>query len=161
MKKQLLIAGAIAIAAATTTPAQAGVGVSVSIGEPGFYGQLDIGDYYYPQPQVIYTQPVVIAPMPRALPPVYLRARPEEIRNWRYSCGAYNACGRNVYFVQDRWYSNVYAPRYQEYHHGAPYARHDDYRGSERHDMRHDDRRGGRFDDRRDGRHEGRHNGHR
>jgi hypothetical protein len=36
----------IAAAATVTAPALAAdVGVSVSIGQPGFYGQLDIGDY--------------------------------------------------------------------------------------------------------------------
>lgn len=49
-----LIAAAVAAVTVTvTTPALAAdVGISVSIGQPGFYGRLDIGDY--PQPQVIY-----------------------------------------------------------------------------------------------------------
>ena len=36
----------------------ADVGVSISVGQPGFYGQIDIG--HFPQPRVVYAQPVVI-----------------------------------------------------------------------------------------------------
>ncbi len=36
----------------------ADVGVSISIGQPGFYGRIDIGRF--PQPQVIYAEPRVI-----------------------------------------------------------------------------------------------------
>ncbi|MDR2219133.1 MAG: hypothetical protein LBE24_00945 [Methylobacillus sp.] len=165
MRKQLLIAGAIAIAAATTTPANADIGISVSIGEPGFYGQLDIGNYY-PQPQVIYAQPVIITPVPHALPPIYLRVRAWEINNWRSYCGSYNACGRHVYFVQDRWYSSVYAPRYKAHHHAPPpKIRHDVYKGpvvqhDVRHDVRHDARKGpAQHDARRDNNRGGRFDG--
>jgi len=28
-------------------------------------------------------------------------------------CPKYNACGRPVYFVRDRWYNEVYVPQYQ------------------------------------------------
>jgi hypothetical protein len=40
----------------------ADVGVSISIGQPGFYGQIDIGSV--PQPQLVYPQPVVIRRAP-------------------------------------------------------------------------------------------------
>jgi hypothetical protein len=50
-----------ALFAACAAPAfAADVGVSISIGQPGFYGQIDIGNV--PQPQVVYAQPVVIQP---------------------------------------------------------------------------------------------------
>ena len=49
--KCFLIAVGIAAVAITTSAVAADVGVSISIGQPGFYGQLDIGDF--PQPQVI------------------------------------------------------------------------------------------------------------
>ena len=54
--KRFLIAAAVAAATITTPALAADVGVSVSIGQPGFYGRLDIGDF--PQPQVIYRQPM-------------------------------------------------------------------------------------------------------
>ncbi len=43
MKK--LIAALALTTAAIAAPAFSAVGVSISIGEPGFYGQLDIGGY--------------------------------------------------------------------------------------------------------------------
>ena len=39
--------------------AYAEVGMSVDVGQPGFYGQIDIGDVY-PPPRVIYSRPVII-----------------------------------------------------------------------------------------------------
>ena len=103
-------------------PAQAAV--SVSVGEPGFYGRIDIGGM--PAPQIIYTQPVVIAPPPQPIPrsPIYLRVPPQHSHNWGRYCGYYNACGQPVYFVQDHWYRNEYSPRYRE-----RYYRYDERRG--------------------------------
>ena len=46
--KHFLIAAALAVVAITTPALEADVGVSVSIGQPGFYGRIDIGDYPYP-----------------------------------------------------------------------------------------------------------------
>jgi len=56
--KLFLTAVAIASVALITPVFAADVGVSVSVGQPGFYGRLDIGGY--PQTRVIYTQPRVI-----------------------------------------------------------------------------------------------------
>jgi hypothetical protein len=48
---------------ACAVPAFAGdVGVSISVGQPGFYGQINIGNV--PSPQLVYPQPVVIQPAP-------------------------------------------------------------------------------------------------
>lgn len=58
--KQFLIAVALALAAITTPALAADVDVSVTIGQPGFYGRIDIGDYPYPQPRVIYSQPRIV-----------------------------------------------------------------------------------------------------
>ncbi len=108
--------------------------VAVSIGQPGFYGQIVLGDPY-PAPQVIYPQPVIIQPPPVAVvqPPIYLRVPPGHMKKWSRYCGNYGACGRQVYFVQDTWYQNVYAPRYVSYSHD-----HGDYRGRDYHDHDHD-----------------------
>jgi hypothetical protein len=115
----------------------ANVGVSVNIGEPGFYGQIDIGDYV-PRPQVVYTQPVIIQHVPvyERATPIYLHVPPGHAKRWASYCGQYNACGRPVYFVKDSWYENEYVPRYREHHgHGDDdNDRHDD------HYDRHDDR---------------------
>lgn len=112
---RFLLAGLLGLA--TLTPAVAAdVGVSVSIGQPGFYGRIDIGNY--PQPQIVYPQPVVIVPGPVAVvqQPIYLRVPPGHYNNWGKHCRRYRACGQPVYFVQDGWYQNEYAPRYRQDH---------------------------------------------
>jgi hypothetical protein len=113
-------------AIAITTPALAAdVGVSVSVGQPGFYGRLDIGGY--PQPRVLYRQPRVIERSYEEREPIYLRVPPGHARNWGRHCQEYNACGERVYFVQDNWYNREYAPRYRKQNHG-----HDDDNGDRR-----------------------------
>ena len=138
--KRFLIAAAIASAAAgLAVPASAAdVGVSVNIGQPGFYGRLDIGDF--PRPQVIYRQPIVVERVPVDRPPVYLRVPPGHAKHWRKHCGEYNACGERVFFVKDDWYNREYVPRYRERHHD-----------------RREDRRGDHWDDRHGNDHD---NGH-
>lgn len=153
MLKRFLIAAAIA-AAALSTPATAQV--SVSIGQPGFYGRLDIGGFA--PPPLLYPEPVIIRPAPRAYPPIYLRVPPGHARSWQRYCGRYNACGRPVYFVQDDWYRHEYAPRYQE-----RYGRqrdNDGYRDYDRRDERRDYRGDHRDDDRGRGRGHGHGHGH-
>jgi len=108
MKKLCL---SLALAAAGL-PALAGtdVGVSISVGQPGFYGQIDIGRVAAP-PVLIYPQPVVIAaPASRVVyQPIYLHVPPGHAKNWGKHCKHYDACGRPVYFVQDDWYQRHYA----------------------------------------------------
>ncbi len=52
-----------ALFAATSSVAFAAtdVGVSISVGQPGFYGRIDIGNA--PPPVLVYPQPVVIQPV--------------------------------------------------------------------------------------------------
>jgi hypothetical protein len=123
---------AAVIVAATFTPQvfAADVGVSVSIGQPDFYGRLDIGGY--PQPQVIYRQPMMVEQVPMNREPVYLRVPPGHAKHWSKHCREYNACGERVYFVQDNWYNREYAPRYQEQHRGRQDERRDERRGNGR-----------------------------
>ena len=127
--KRLLSALATVMAAVTAPAIAADVGVSVQIGEPGFYGRIDIGDF--PQPRLINPQPVVIRTVPMGVvrEPIYLRVPPGHAKNWRKHCGKYDACGQPVYFVQDRWYNNEYVPRYHERHGGGHVDRHGDDRG--------------------------------
>ncbi len=144
--KRFLIAAAIAIASLTTTASAADVGVSISIGQPGFYGQLNIGDF--PQPSVIYAQPMIIDHRSmRSQEPIYLRVPQNHYRNWNKYCHKYNACNRRVYFVHDNWYRNEYAPRYREKHQDRRNDRMDNRR-NDRIDDRRDDRRDDRQDDR-------------
>lgn len=138
--KRFLIAAAVAVATVTTPTLAADVGVSVSIGQPGFYGQIDIGDYY-PPPQVIYRQPRFVERVPMDRPPIYLRVPPGHAKHWSKNCHKYNACGERVYFVKDDWYNREYVPRYQEQHRDRRDDRRDEHR---------DDRRGKQKNDRHD-----------
>lgn len=141
MKRFLILAVVTASTLSAPTFA-ADVGVSVNIGQPGFYGQLNIGGY--PPPQLIYRQPRVVEVVPVERPPIYLRVPPRHSRNWNRYCHEYQACGERVYFVQDGWYNRDYAPRYREQH----------YRGGEYREQR-DERRYENRDGRREGFREG------
>ena len=41
---------------------------------------------------------------------------PGHAKKWSKHCSAYNACNRPVYFVQDSWYNDTYAPHYRRTH---------------------------------------------
>lgn len=140
----------------------ANVGVSVSIGQPNFFGRIDIGNA--PRPELIYAQPVVYQPAPVAVvrQPIYLRVPPGHERNWGRYCAQYAACGQPVYFVKDTWYRDTYVPHYRRtvvvnrpvvvqrpvVVVKQPVVIHRDGR----HDDRHDDRHDGRHDNRGQGR---------
>ena len=109
--KRLLFA---VIAAVVAGPALAGdVSASVGIDQPGFYGQINIGDF--PRPAVVYAEPVWIERPRRVVyvEPVYLRVPPGHAKHWGKHCGKYGACGRPVYFVREDWYQTQYVPHYQ------------------------------------------------
>lgn len=145
--------------AAASVPAMAQTNVSISVGQPGFYGRIDLGDRaYYGPPPVYVTQPVIIERHRHVrAEPVYLRVPPGHRKNWSKHCRKYGACGQPVLFVQDRWYADVYAPRYRERH--GHHDRYDDRRhGRDRHDDRHD-RGHGRGHDRGHDRHDDRGHG--
>ena len=131
MQRSLFAIVLAATSAAGTLPVLAAeVGVSVSIGQPGFYGHVDIGGY--PRPQLIYRQPVLVERVPVARPPIYLNVPPGQAKHWRRYCGAFGACGERVYFVRNTWYEREYVPRYQAYHNDRRDERHDEYRGDHR-----------------------------
>ncbi len=143
--KRLLLATALA---ASTLPALAtDVGVSVTIGQPGFYGHIDIGDF--PRPRLIYAEPRIIVRGP-IREPIYLHVPPGHAKNWRKYCSRYDACGRPVYFVQESWYNDVYVPKYRERHGGGRNDRDDRRDYGDHHDndrSGHDsDQRGGKPD---------------
>ena len=122
-----------AVLVLTAAPAFAGdVSVSIGINEPGFYGQITLGDY--PRPSLVYAEPMIIerGPAYMEVEPIYLHVPPGHERHWRQHCAEYHACGRRVYFVQDQWYRSEYARRSEH--------RRDDRR-DERRDDRHDERR--------------------
>jgi len=116
MKKTILATGLLAISAS----AFAQVGVSINVGEPGFYGRIDIGNVA--PPPVVYAQPVIVERPTRYVEtaPIYLRVPPDHARHWRRYCSRYDACGYPVYFVQDGWYRDVYVPYYRRTYAVAP-----------------------------------------
>lgn len=89
-------------AASVLSPAfAADVGVSVGMGQPGFCGRIDVGNF--PRPQVICPQPEVIVPALYALvqQPIYLRVPLGHAKNWDKHCRNDSACGQCVCSVQD------------------------------------------------------------
>lgn len=147
----------LAVLMMTATHAKASdVGISISIGQPGFYGELHFGGYY-PTPQLIYPQPILIWQTPANLwqPPIYMHVPPGHAKNWSHYCYTYNACNRNVYFVQENWYRNVYIPYYQKRssywdrhndrysapQHYPPRSYHDNVRGGQDYRDKHDQQR--------------------
>jgi hypothetical protein len=148
--KALILCAALA---AASFPALAQTNVSISVGQPGFYGRIDIGDYG--PPPVYVAQPIIVERYERVrAQPVYLRVPPGHRKNWSKHCRKYGACGQPVLFVQDRWYSDVYAPRYREVHYRERYD--DRGRGGDRYD----DRDHGRDHDRGHGKHKDKGHGH-
>lgn len=145
MNLNLLLLGVVLAGAAAPAKA-ADVGVSVTLGQPGFYGRIDVGDY--PRPQLLYSQPRMIRRGPSGRPPVYMHVPPGHARNWRRHCETYDACDERVYFVRDRWYNDQYVPRYQERNRRGDWqdGRRDDRRGE---DQRGNEHRGSDRDERR------------
>ncbi len=121
--KRFLIAAALAAFSATTPAFAADLGISLNIGQPGFYGRLDIGGH--PQPQVIYRHPTMVERVDLGRAPIYLHVPLAHARHWSRHCREYNACGERVLFVRDSWYNREYAPRYRQQHGN----RQDDRRG--------------------------------
>ena len=132
----VLISAALLAAALTgvSNPTlAANVDVSINIGQPGYYGPLDIRDFG--RPSVIYREPIVVQRVYSQREPIYLHVPPGHAKHWRKHCAQYNACGERVYFVQDSWYNREYVPHYQ-----AQHRDHGDMRREDRRDDRSDDR---------------------
>jgi hypothetical protein len=111
MKRLISIA---CLAFAVSPVFAADVGISISLGQPGFYGQLDIGSY--PAPRLVYAEPRIVEQVVVVQQPVYLHVQAVQIQHWDQHCHEYQACNRPVYFVEDGWYNEVYVPEYQVKH---------------------------------------------
>jgi len=117
LRVALALAGVVALGAGFAPTASAtDVGVSVQVGQPGFYGRIDIGNA--PRPMLLYPEPILVQPAPVAIArqPIYLHVPPGHAKDWSKHCYKYSACGQPVYFVQDHWYENVYVPQYRSAH---------------------------------------------
>lgn len=125
--KPLLLA-TLLITSNIILPAQAAdVGVSISVDQPGFFGRIDIGGY--PQPRVIYEQPILVEAVSVSQSVIYLHVPNQHAKNWHKYCHKYQACGERVMFVQDSWYADEYVPHYQKQRHDH----HDDSYREEHH----------------------------
>jgi hypothetical protein len=125
-----LTAASLGIAAAAPAWSAVDVGVGITIREPGVYGRIEIGSA--PPPPVLYPQPVIIA-RPAVVvtqPPMYLYVPPGHAKNWGKHCGRYNACARQVYFVQEHWVQE----RYEERHGKHSGKGHGKGKGNKKHD---------------------------
>src|SRR5512139_2346892 len=119
--KRLVFMAALALIAVPALVADAGV--SVEVGQPGFYGRIDIGGF--PQPALIYPEPIVVQPVPAGVvvQPIYLHVPPGHAKKWHKHCHKYHACDQPVFFVQDVWYNEEYVPRYREIHGKGKYKK--------------------------------------
>jgi hypothetical protein len=137
-KTNTLAIGALIAFAGSVAPALAAdIGVSISIGQPGYYGRIDVEEA--PRPRVIYAKPVIVERVAVQPAPIYLHVRPGHARNWNRHCHKYNACNQRVYFVNDNWYNTVYVAHHQEYgNHGD--ERHDGRRNGHKHRKHRNDR---------------------
>lgn len=113
MKRFLFAAAMIA----TAPVFAADIGVSVTVGQPGFYGTIDINNY--PRPRLIYPEPIIIQRDVVYRQPAYLHVPPGHAKDWGKHCHKYDACFRPIYFVQENWYNGVYVPQYQREHRGG------------------------------------------
>lgn len=103
MNKKLWALAALTLA---TTAQATDVGVSIQVGQPGFYGRIDIGNT---RPPVVVAEPVWVQRRPVNVAPVYMRIPPGHQKNWAKHCARYDACGVPVYFVREDWYQERYA----------------------------------------------------
>jgi hypothetical protein len=121
--KNYLLTILATLAAAFAAPAWSAVdvGVGITIREPGVYGRIEIGSQ--PPPPVLYPQPVMVARPVVVVqqPPLYLYVPPGHAKRWDKHCHRYNACARQVYFVQETWVQT----RYEE-HHGKGHGKYKD-----------------------------------
>src|SRR5205814_441316 len=112
--KRFRFVAALVFAVTTGAALATNVNVHVNVGEPTYYGRIDTSGY--PRPQVIYAEPTIVERSYVTREPLYLRVPQSQAQNWRSYCRNYSACNRPVYFVEDRWYNDVYAPQYRDRH---------------------------------------------
>ncbi|MGI6655379.1 MAG: hypothetical protein ACOX5Z_00830 [Desulfobulbus sp.] len=96
---------------------QAHAALHITIGDSAFYGLLDMAGFS--NPRFINPNPIIIDKsglrMGRGMDnPLYLRVPLGHLKKWSKHCHKYNACNRPVYFVDENWYQNTYAPQYRK-----------------------------------------------
>ncbi|MFM2343893.1 MAG: hypothetical protein RLZZ210_501 [Pseudomonadota bacterium] len=75
---------------------------------PGVYGKININSHQ--PPPVIYSRPVIVErPVTYySREPVYMYVPSGHYRHWARNCHKYNACDRNVYFVNPSYVDREY-----------------------------------------------------
>jgi hypothetical protein len=129
------------------------LGISIHMGQPGFYGQINLGDNY-PRPQLIYPDPILAMPPTIAIQqqPIYLYVPPGHAKKWNKHCHRYNACNQPVYFIQKEWYDNTYVPHlhshgdYSDKHNNINRHRYQHDNNRDKHSKRDEARRGIEYD---------------
>lgn len=107
-----LVLLALLLATASTPMHAADGDVAPAVGQPGFYGRVDVRDF--PPPQLLYHEPRLIRRGAAGRAPIYMHVPQDHARNWRRHCAAYGACDERVYFVRDDWYREQFVPHYRE-----------------------------------------------
>lgn len=102
MKRSLALLSTVFLAA--TVHAQ-------SMGQPGFYGRIEIGNA--PQPPLLISNAVMGNPGVYTGEPIYMHVPPAHAYGWSRHCQLYGACDWLVYFVDNDWYANVYVPGFR------------------------------------------------
>jgi len=100
---------ALALALLATASQAADVAVSIQVGQPGFYGRIDLGNAA--PPPVMMAEPIWVQRAAVRPQPIYLRVPPGHEKHWDKHCAEYRACGVPVYFVREEWYQERYGRR--------------------------------------------------
>lgn len=82
------------------------------MGQPDFYGRIDIGSGY-PQPPLIFPNALMGNAGVFSGQPIYMHVPPQHAHYWSSHCQRYGACDWMVYFVDNGWYNEVYVPGFR------------------------------------------------
>ncbi|HWU84871.1 MAG TPA: hypothetical protein VN028_06010 [Rhodocyclaceae bacterium] len=93
--------------------------VTLSMGQPGYYGRIEIGNAY-PQPALLFPNAIMGNPGVYTGEPVYMHVPPAHAYAWSRYCSFYGACDWMVYFVEDGWYNEVYVPGFRSGFYAPP-----------------------------------------
>lgn len=107
----LLLALLLASVSSVVSVAHAQSPYPPGMGQPGYYGRIEIGGN--PAPALLFPYAVMGEPGIYTGAPIYMHVPPAHAYAWSRYCGLYGACDWMVYFVDDDWYHQVYVPRFR------------------------------------------------
>ena len=94
-----------------STPLLAATVQAQSMGQPGYYGRIEVG--HAPQPPLLISSAVMGNPGIHTGEPIYMHVPPAHAYAWSRHCQRYGACDWLVYFVDNDWYANIYVPGFR------------------------------------------------